>query len=130
LMAGQVQAMFSTVPSVLPAARGSKVRVLGVTSLERSPDLPDVPTIAESGIPGFEVISWQGLCTPKGVPQPVIDRITTALEAALAMPKTPKRLADQGFQLTPLNAAKFAAFIQSEQTKWNKLVRDIGIERR
>src|SRR6185503_158464 len=74
LIAGHVQAMFSTVPSYLTAARAGKIRLLGVTSAERSPDLPDVPTIAESGMPGFEVISWQGQCTPAGVPKAVLAR--------------------------------------------------------
>jgi tripartite-type tricarboxylate transporter receptor subunit TctC len=130
LMAGQVQAMFSTVPSVLPATHDNKVRVLGVTSLNRSPDLPDVPTIAESGMPGFEVISWQGLCTPGGVPKPIVAKIRAALDKALADPETGKRLAAQGFQLTPLGPDKFAAFIRKERTKWSKLVKEVGIKPR
>ena len=69
LISGQVQAMFSTVPTLIGALRSGKIRALGVTSSSRDPELPDVPTIAESGMPGFEVISWQGLCTPAGVPK-------------------------------------------------------------
>jgi len=127
LIAGQVQAMFSTVPSVIGVSRAGKVRVLGVTSTTRTPDLPDVPTIAESGMPGFEVISWQGLCTPAGVPKPILARIRTGLAKVLAMPDTRKHLAEQSFQPTPLSPEKFADFIRSEHTKWAKVVRDVGI---
>ena len=127
LMAGQVQAMFSTVPSVLGPARAGKVRVLGVTSTTRYPDLPDVPTIAESGMPGFEVTSWQGLCTPAGVPKPVLAKIRGALEKALASPETLKLLREQGFQTNSLTAEKFAEFIRRERNKWAKLVKDVGI---
>jgi len=127
LMANQVQAMFSTVPSVLSAARAGQVHVLGVTSKARFPDLPDVPTIAESGLPGFEVISWQGLCTPTGVPKAIRARIEAVLSKALALPETRKRLAEQGFQPTPLAAAKYGDFISAERVKWSKVVKDLKI---
>ena len=130
LIGGEAQAMFGTVPSLIGAIRSQRVRVLGVTSTTRSPDLPDVPTIAESGMPGFEVISWQGLCTPAGVPNAVLARIRAALAGALALPDTRKRLADQGIQLTPLTHEKFAAFIRAERAKWAKLVKDVGIKPR
>ena len=128
LMGGEVQSMFGTVPSLLGPTRSGKARVLGVTSKTRAPDLPDVPTIAESGMPGFEVISWQGLCTPTGVPKPALARIGAVLAAALALPDTRKRLSNSGFQPHPLNPEQFAAFIRSERAKWSKLVKDVGIE--
>jgi len=128
LMGGQVEAMVSTVPSFLAATRAGRIRMLGVTSLTRVPDLPDVPTIAESGMPGFEVISWQGLCTPAGVPKAILARIRAGLAAALALPDTRKRLAEQGVQPNPLTAEQFAAFIRSERAKWAKVVKDVGIE--
>jgi tripartite-type tricarboxylate transporter receptor subunit TctC len=127
-MGGEVDAMVSTVPSFLAATRAGKIRMLGVTSLTRSPDLPDVPTIAESGMPGFEVISWQGLCTPAGVPKAVVARLRKALATALALPDTRKRLAEQGIDPGALTAEQFAAFIRSERTKWAKVVKDVGIE--
>jgi tripartite-type tricarboxylate transporter receptor subunit TctC len=102
--------------------------LLGVTSTARHPDLPDVPTLDESGMPGFEVISWQGLCTPAGVPEAVLARIRSGLKAAIEQPEVRKQLADQGMQLTPLMAGKFAAFVRSERTKWAKVVKDVGIE--
>ena len=120
--------MFSTVPSILGGVRAGKIRALAVTSKTRAPDLPDVPTIAESGMPGFEVISWQGLCTQKGVPQVALDRLRKALGVVLARTDTRKQLADQGIQPTPLEPDRFAAFIRSERSKWAKVVKDIGIE--
>jgi tripartite-type tricarboxylate transporter receptor subunit TctC len=128
LLGGHVEAMFSTVPTYTGALRAGKVRLLAVTSTTRHPDLPDVPTLAESGMPGFEVISWQGLCTPAGVPAAVLARIRSGLEAALAQPDVKKQLADQGMQLTPLMAEKFAAFVRSERAKWAKVVKDVGID--
>jgi tripartite-type tricarboxylate transporter receptor subunit TctC len=128
LMGGEVDAMVSTVPSFLAATRAGKIRMLGVTSLTRVPDLPDVPTIAESGVPGFEVISWQGLCTPAGAPKPVLARIRAGLAAALALPETRKRLEEQSVYPNPMTAEQFAAFIRSERTKWAKVVKDVGIE--
>jgi tripartite-type tricarboxylate transporter receptor subunit TctC len=128
LLGGHVEAMFSTVPTYTGALRAGKVRLLAVTSTTRHPDLPDVPTLAESGMPGFEVISWQGLCTPAGVPQAVLARIRSGLVAALAQSEVKKQLADQGMQLTPLMAEKFAAFVRSERAKWAKVVKDVGID--
>jgi tripartite-type tricarboxylate transporter receptor subunit TctC len=130
LMGGETQAMFGTVPSLLGAIRSKRVRVLGVTSTTRAPDLPEVPTIAESGLPGFEVISWQGLCTPAGAPKAALARIGTALTAALNSPATRKALANQAIQPAPLTGDKFRAFIRSEQAKYAKVVKDAGIERR
>ena len=127
LIGGRVDAMFSTVPSVLGAVRGGKVRALGVTSLQRDPDLPDVPTIAESGMPDFEVTSWQGLCTQAGVPQTALERLRSTLATVLAQPEVRKRITDQAFQMHPLPADKYAAFMRSERAKWKKLTNDIGL---
>jgi tripartite-type tricarboxylate transporter receptor subunit TctC len=129
LMAGRdVHAMFSTVPSFVGAARTGKVRLLGVTSMTRHPDFPDVPTLDESGMRGFEVISWQGLCTPAGVPRALLARLRTALDKALELSETKKQLAEQGMQPTPMTADKFAAFIRSERAKYAKVVKDVGIQ--
>ena len=128
LMGGRVEAMVSTVPAALGAVRGRKIRALGVTSTKRDPDLPEVPTIAESGIRDFEVVSWQGLCTNAGVPQAALARLRSALAAILAQPDTRKRLVDQGFQLHVMPAEQFAAFIGVERAKWAKVVKAIGIE--
>jgi tripartite-type tricarboxylate transporter receptor subunit TctC len=128
LMGGRVEAMVSTVPAALGAVRGGKIRALGVTATKRDPDLPEVPTIAESGMPNFEVISWQGLCTNAGAPQAALARLRSALAATLEQPDTRKRLVDQGFQIHVMPAEQFAAFIGTERAKWAKVVKAIGIE--
>jgi tripartite-type tricarboxylate transporter receptor subunit TctC len=103
------------------------LRALAVTSTQRDPDLPDVPTIAESGFPNFEVVSWQGLCTNAGTPHAALERLRTTLAAALAQPEVMKRITDQGFRPHVLPASKFEEFAQAERAKWGKLVKDIGI---
>jgi tripartite-type tricarboxylate transporter receptor subunit TctC len=128
LMGGRVEAMTSTVPAALGAVRGGKIRALGVTSMQRDPDLPQVPTIAESGIRDFEVVSWQGLCTNAGAPQAVLARLRSALAAILEQADTRKRLVDQGFHLHVMPAEQFAAFISAERARWAKVVKSIGIE--
>ena len=128
LIGGRVESMFSTVPSVLTAVRGGKVRALGVTSLQRDPDVPDVPTIAESGMPDFEVTSWQGLCTQSGVPPAALEKLRTTLATVLGNAETRKRIADQGFQVHVLPGKEFSAYARAERAKWGKLVKAIGID--
>ena len=127
LMSGRVEAMTSTVPSVLALVRAGKVRALAVTSRQRDPQLPDVPTIAESGMPDFEVVSWQGLCTNAGAPQQVLRRLRTALATALAQPEVQKHILAAGFQLHVMPADKAAAYMKAERTRWAKVVRDLRI---
>jgi tripartite-type tricarboxylate transporter receptor subunit TctC len=91
------------------------------------PQLPDVPTVAESGVPGFEVVSWQALCTNTGTPPRVLKRLRTALATALARADTQKHITDQGFQLHVLPADKAAQFIRAERVRWAKAVKDLGI---
>jgi tripartite-type tricarboxylate transporter receptor subunit TctC len=128
LLGGHVQAMFTTVPSVITMIRSGRVRALGVTSAQRTPELPEVPTIAESGMPGFEVTSWQAMCTPAGVPAAVLARLRREFAKALSLPDTVKRLADQGMHPSTMNLAQFMAFIQAERAKWAKVVKDAGIK--
>ena len=127
VIGGRVQAMTSTVPAALSSVRSGKIRALGVTSKQRDPEMPDVPTIAESGMPSFEVVSWQGLCTNAGAPPAALRRLRNALATTLAQPDTRKRLVDQGFQLYVMSADKAAAFIHAERTRWTKVVKEIGI---
>jgi tripartite-type tricarboxylate transporter receptor subunit TctC len=128
LIGGHVQAMFSTVPTVITAIRSGRIRALGVTTAQRAPDLPDVPTIAESGMPGFEVTSWQAMCMPAGAPQTVLGRLRSEFSKAIALPDTIKRLADQGMQPFPMTLAEFDAFVRAERVKWAKVVKDAGIK--
>jgi tripartite-type tricarboxylate transporter receptor subunit TctC len=127
LLGGQVQAMFAAVPTSQAMIKAGKLRALGVTSLKRSPNLPDVPTIAESGVPGFSVTSWYGLCAPAAVPKPILARLHDDLVKVLAMPDTQQRLSEQGIDVTPSSPEEFAEFIKSEVAKWAKVVKEAGI---
>ena len=127
VIGGRIEAMFSTVPAALGSVRGGKVRALGVTSSQRDPDLPDVPTFVESGLPDFEVVSWQGLCTNNGSPKAALERLRSSLAAVMAQPETRKRITDQGFRPHVLPADQFAQYARAERIRWSKLVKDIGI---
>jgi tripartite-type tricarboxylate transporter receptor subunit TctC len=127
LMAGRVQAMTSTVPAALSLVRNGKIRALAVTSKQRDPQLPEVPTLAESGMPDFEVVSWQGLCTNTGAPQHVLRRLRTALTTVLAQAETQKHIVNQGFQLYIKPANEAAAFIRKERVRWARVAKELGI---
>jgi tripartite-type tricarboxylate transporter receptor subunit TctC len=127
LMAGRVQAMTSTVPAALSSVRSGKIRALAVTSKQRDSQLPDVPTLAESGLPDFEVVSWQGLCTNSGAPQSVQRHLRTALATVLAQADTQKRITDLGFQLYVKPAREAAAFMKAERVRWAKVIKELNI---
>jgi tripartite-type tricarboxylate transporter receptor subunit TctC len=125
-LGGQVGIMFASVPSVLQHVRAGKLIALGVTSSHRSSVLPEVPTIAEAGVPGYELVSWFGIVVPAGTPAPVINRLS---EESLAILKTPdylERLQAEGGEVLPLNAAQFNEFIKKETLRWAKVVKDAG----
>jgi tripartite-type tricarboxylate transporter receptor subunit TctC len=97
-----------------------------VTSAKRSPALPDVPTVAEAGVPGYEATSWFALYAVAGTPQPIIDRLNAEVVKILAMPEVKKQMADQGAEANPEKPAQLAAFMKSETTKWAKVVKSSG----
>jgi tripartite-type tricarboxylate transporter receptor subunit TctC len=119
--------MFAAVPTSQASIKAGKVRALGVTSLKRSPQLPGIPTIAESGVPGFDVTSWYGLCAPAGVPQPIIAKLNADLAKALHSADTQQRLAEQGIDVSPTTPEELAEFIKREVAKWAKVVKEAGI---
>lgn len=127
LLGGQVQAMFAAVPTSQATIKAGKLRALGVTSPKRSAQLPDVPTIAESGVPGFSVTSWYGLCAPAGVPQPVLAKLQTDVVKVLTQPDTRQRLAEQGIEVAATNSEQFTEFVKEEIAKWAKVVKEAGI---
>jgi tripartite-type tricarboxylate transporter receptor subunit TctC len=127
LLGGQVQAMFAAVPTSQATIKAGKLRALGVTSPQRSTQLPGVPTIAESGVPGFSVTSWYGLCAPAGVPQPVLAKLRADAAKVLAQPDTQQRLAEQGIEVAETSPEQFAEFVKAEIAKWAKVVKEAGI---
>jgi tripartite-type tricarboxylate transporter receptor subunit TctC len=126
VVSGQVQFMFATAASVIPHARSGRLRALAVTSVQRSPSVPELPTVAESGIAGFEALTWHGIVVPAATPLPVVTKINAELNAALATAELKARLATQGVEARGGKPEEFAAFLRSEIPKWSKVVRDSG----
>jgi tripartite-type tricarboxylate transporter receptor subunit TctC len=126
LVGGQVQVMFDNLPSSLAFIKAGKLRALAVTSATRAPALPDVPTVAEAGVPGFEATSWFGLLAPAGTPPAIIARLNAEANRWLASPDAKDKLLAQGANAAGGSPDDFARFIASETTKWAKVVKDSG----
>jgi tripartite-type tricarboxylate transporter receptor subunit TctC len=126
LIGGQVQVMFDNLPSSLPQIKAGKLRAIAVTSLKRSPALPDIPTIAESGLPGFEASSWFGILAPAGTPAPVIAKINADVNKWLQSAEGREQLLAQGAEVAGGTPEQFAAHIRAETDKWAKVVKASG----
>ena len=126
LIAGRLQALFSTAPSVLPHSKAGRLRALAVTSSARSALVPQLPTVAESGIPGYEASSWYGIIAPAGTPRAVITRLNREITAVLATPEFREQLMSAGADPAPNTPEQFAALITSEIAKWAKVIKLSG----
>jgi len=126
LMAGHVALSFATAPSAVPNVRSGKVRALGVSTRARIPALPDVPTIAESGVPGYDAVGYFGLVAPAGTPTAIIDRLHASVLAVLKDPAIRRSLSDQGAEPMTSTPAEYAALIRDEVSKWGRVVRESG----
>ncbi len=126
LLGGQVQLMFDNLPPSLPQIKGGKLRALAVTSLTRAPALPDVPTIAESGLPGFEASSWFGILAPAGTPPAIIAKVNAEVAKWLASPEGKDKLVAIGANAGGGSPEDFARHIQAETAKWAKVVKESG----
>lgn len=127
LLGGHVQLFFSTIPTVSQLVESGKLRALAVTSKTRSPELPNVPTVAESGLPGFDVTAWFGVFAPARTPKPIIDRLNAEFVKILAMPDVRQKLANHGVQPGGGTPDSLRDFLASEIEKWGKVIRDAGI---
>jgi len=126
LLGGRVTMMFDNMPSSLPLVREGKLRALGVTSAKRSAAAPEIPTIAEQGLPGFEAVSWFALFAPAGTPKPVIDKLQAEVKKILGSPEAGKRLAEIGLEPVGSTPEELAAYQRAEIVKWAKVVKDSG----
>jgi len=122
LLGGQVDFSFQNVNAVLPHIKAGKLHAIAVTGDKRSPVLPDVPTLAEAGVKGAEVYSWQGLAAPKGLPVAVKDKLATAAIAAINAPEVKKRMQEQGLEVVASTPAEFTAFQAKEWARWKTLI--------
>jgi len=126
VIAGQCQLMFATSASVIPYIKAGRLRALAVTTAKRSPSVPDLPTLAESGVPGFEAITWHGVVVPAQTPPATVARLNKAIDTALADPQLLERLNSLGAEVSPGSPQDFAAYIAREIPKWTKVVRESG----
>src|SRR3982751_291086 len=126
LLGGRVTMMFDNMPSSLPLVKEGKLRALGVTSLKRSAAAPEIPTIAEQGLPGFEAVSWFALFAPSGTPRPIVDKVQAQVKKILASPDVAKKLAEAGLDGVGSTPDELAAYQRSEIAKWAKVVKGLG----
>ncbi|MEP6657532.1 MAG: tripartite tricarboxylate transporter substrate binding protein [Betaproteobacteria bacterium] len=126
LLGGQVQLMFDNLPSALPQIKAGKLRALAVTSANRTPTLPDVPTVAEAGLPGFEASSWFGVLAPAGTPPAIINRLNAEGVKWLATPEAKEKMQNLGANAAGGTPDDFAAHIRAETVKWARVVKDSG----
>jgi tripartite-type tricarboxylate transporter receptor subunit TctC len=122
LLGNQISVFFSTFASALPHVKAERLRAFAVTSLKRAGTLPEVPTVAESGVPGYEYSTWYGLLAPARVPRAILDRLNKETVAALNDPEIRQRYLSQGVDPIPSTAAHFTAYIKSETEKWSKVI--------
>ena len=126
LLGNQIAIMFDNMPSAIQHVRSGKLRPLAVTTAKRSPELPDVPTVAEAGVPGYEATSWFGLFTPTKTPAEVQAKLHAAIIKVLQKPDVIKKIGDQGGEVVTESQAEFAKFIAAENNKWKQVVKTSG----
>jgi tripartite-type tricarboxylate transporter receptor subunit TctC len=128
LVAGQTQLMFATALSVMPHIRSSRLRALGVTTAMRMAAMPELPTIAEAGVPGFEASTWHGVLVPAGTPAPIIEKLNVEFNRALQLPDVRERLGALGAEILGGTPKEFADHIQREIRKWGRVVKNLGMQ--
>ena len=127
LIGGRIDMVFSSAATALPQIKAEKIKALAVTTAKRSTQLPEVPTIAESGIPGYEAANWYGIVVPIKTPQNIIQRLNTEIVRVLSTPDTKAALFNQGLDAAPSTSQEFGAQMRSEAIKWAKVVKSAGI---
>ncbi|MES2184114.1 MAG: tripartite tricarboxylate transporter substrate binding protein [Pseudomonadota bacterium] len=128
LLGNQIPALFSTLPALADFIPTGRIRILGVTGSKRSPMVPDIPTIAEQGYPGYEVLNWYCLVAPAGMPEPILKYLNAEFVKAIKSPEVQKAMALQGYEPAPGSREELHKFIVSESAKWAKLVKDADIK--
>jgi tripartite-type tricarboxylate transporter receptor subunit TctC len=128
MIGGRIEMYFSTLAVVKPHVEGGKIRAFAVTSADRSPAFPDVPTVAEAGIPGFEVENWYGLVAPAGTPPEIIKRLNAEVVKILKDPKLVEELSKEGGSIKPDTPEQFAKFLEVDVPRWKKIVKDANLQ--
>ena len=128
VMGGQVPMSFETVTVALPQIKAGKVKAVAVTSAKRSAQLPDVPTLAESGVPGFDVSSWQALYLPAGTPLAIVAKLNAEVQKIVAQPEVKAKMESLGLEYAPNTPAQFTEFQKAEQARWAKVIKDGNVK--
>ncbi len=126
LLGGQVPMQFAGIPNVLSAVKSGKLRMLAVTTPKRWSELPDVPTVAEAGVPGYEATLWLGLAAPAGTPAEIVNRLHAETAKALQDPELQKSFRSAGVEATAMGSQEFGAFMRTEHDKWGRVVKETG----
>ena len=127
IIGGQVPMLTSSMSALMPYVKSGKMRGIAVTSMKRSTVAPEFPTIAESGLPGFEVITWFGILAPAATPKEVVNRLNSEIVAAVALPNVREQLTKMGFEIVANTPEQYAVFLREENVKWGKVVKDLGL---
>jgi tripartite-type tricarboxylate transporter receptor subunit TctC len=128
LVAGHVEIFVAVISTAVPQVRAGKARALAVTGPRRAAALPDVPTVAESALKGYEATNWYGYVAPAATPRPIIERLHKATVMVLEMADVKQALLDQGIEAAPSTPEQFAAYIKSETGKWTKVIKASGMK--
>ena len=128
LLGGQIPLMFINQDVALPHVKAGKLRALAVTSLQRNPLYPDLPTIAESGFPGFQALSWSGLSAIRGTPQPIVDKLEATMKKVMGSAEMKQRLESVGFVVPAQGAAVYTQFVKAELDLWTRVIKTAGIK--
>jgi tripartite-type tricarboxylate transporter receptor subunit TctC len=126
-MSGEVDVVFANYAETLGHVKAGKLRALGVSSSKRAPTLPDVPTIAEAGLPGYEFTTWHGILAPKATPRPIVALLNDRMKKSLMTPDQVKRFQDHGLDIVAGTPEEFAAFIAAEYKKWGRVIKERGM---
>lgn len=126
VLGGQLLLGCGAMPPIVAPVKAGRLRAIAVTSLQRAPSLPDVPTVAESGFPGYEDYTWIAFFAPTGTPRAIVDRLNAEIDRILRLPDVKERLAVLAFDYTPNTPQQFAQYVRNEVAKWGKVVRDSG----
>jgi tripartite-type tricarboxylate transporter receptor subunit TctC len=127
LMGGQISMIFDNMPSVIQQVKSGRLKALAVTSAQRNPQLPEIPTIQEVGVVGYEVWSWFGLLAPAATPKPIVDKLNASIVDIIKQPDVQAKIIELGAVPVPETSAEFGAFIEAETLKWAKVIKEAGI---
>ena len=128
VIAGNTQIAIGSLVQMLPQIKGGRLKALGVGSAKRIPALPELPTVSESGVPGYEVTNWWGIVVPAGTPRPIVERLNKELSAIVASPETRQRFETEGAEPLAMSPEEFRRFIAAETSKWARVVKDADIK--